>query len=101
MTDQPAPTRPPNTSAPAGLRWAPAPEPATLWRIPTTPKRCRMVGANRRRCEADAVAETNRSPDRRGSNWWAYCAAHAYGRWIDDGQVMGWRLTPGYQLDRP
>lgn len=24
---------------------------------------------------------------------WDYCADHMYGRWIEDGKVMGWRLV--------
>jgi hypothetical protein len=23
---------------------------------------------------------------------WAYCERHLYGRWIEDGQVVGWRM---------
>lgn len=24
---------------------------------------------------------------------WAYCSAHLYGRWIEDGRVMSWRAV--------
>lgn len=26
--------------------------------------------------------------------WWKYCAEHLYGRWIENGAVMFWRLVP-------
>lgn len=28
----------------------------------------------------------------RGQTWWAYCERHLYGRWIEDGKVVGWVL---------
>lgn len=42
-------------------------------------------------CQNRAVAQIERG--RRGRwHWWAYCADHLYGRWIEDGVVMSWRL---------
>ena len=28
----------------------------------------------------------------RGNRWWNYCEDHLYGRWIEDGKIMQWRL---------
>ncbi len=55
--------------------------------------RCRFtVGPGRKRCGAPAVATLMRgSRDRKRP--WDYCADHLYGRWIEDGKVMGWRLV--------
>lgn len=47
-------------------------------------KKCR-----RARCPNDAVARFWR-PARRpgGGSWWCYCAAHLYGRRVEDGRVL-------------
>ena len=59
-------------------------------------KRCR-AGSSRyvKACGAPAVAELNRGRHnwqfgKRTDSWWAYCAEHMYGRWIEDGRVMNW-----------
>jgi len=54
-------------------------------------KRCRRKG-----CGAPAVAQFRRqhSSSMTGWTWWAYCADHLYGRWIEDGRVVGWRMVP-------
>lgn len=51
--------------------------------------RCRW-GASRyqKACGKTAVASLMRS-----NGPWDYCADHLYGRWIEDGKVMGWRLV--------
>ena len=42
-----------------------------------------------------AVAALDRSSSwsARRPNWWGYCAEHLYGRWMEDGQVVGWRAV--------
>jgi hypothetical protein len=65
------------------------------WRL-VAGKRCRrQSGAGRAYCRKPAVAEVNRGYMRSGQmheNWWAYCADHLYGRWVEDGQVWCWIL---------
>lgn len=52
-------------------------------------KRCRWTaGSHGRSCKAPAVAVFERGE----GNWWAYCADHMYGRWVEDGQVMAWHV---------
>jgi hypothetical protein len=47
-------------------------------------------------CPEDAVAALNRPYRRRDGMWvdclWRYCPAHMYGKWIEGGEVLGWRL---------
>lgn len=66
------------------------------WR-PMLGKRCRrMTGPGRTVCREPSAAEMNRGYAARSGprreNWWAYCADHLYGRWIEDGKVMHWIL---------
>lgn len=68
---------------------------APKWRLVVGEKRCRYgVGPRHVYCGRPAVAETDRShrPDR--ENWWAYCPDHLYGRWVEDGRVLQWRVVP-------
>jgi hypothetical protein len=52
--------------------------------------RCRYM-VNRKGCGRPAVARLNRAGRRDpGPLWWAYCAEHLYGRWMEDGHVMEW-----------
>jgi hypothetical protein len=64
------------------------------WRLVAGAKRCRLMQA-RKACGAPAVAELDRSrwADAR-PHWWAYCAEHMFGRWVEDGQVWEWRVVP-------
>lgn len=66
---------------PEGYEYVAVPD--TDWRLVNN-KNCR-----RPFCLFRSVAEFRRGK----SGWWAYCADHLYGRWIEDGQVMEWRLT--------
>lgn len=74
-----------------GYEFVAVPEHAGHWR-PVTGKKCRRMLDGHRYCRQPSVAETNRSGRPGGQNWWAYCADHLYGRWIEDGQVMHWIL---------
>jgi len=77
---------------PDGYRFEPVAEDATKLRIVSTEQVCRMPGCNRR-----AVAELNRgyrTKHGRVDSWWAYCEYHLYGRWIEGGHVLHWRLVP-------
>lgn len=52
--------------------------------------RCRSAQFHHRACGQPAVIKVLRSRYRANPTWWAYCAEHAYGRWIEDGHVMHW-----------
>lgn len=88
------PARPNET--PEGYRWE-AVEEGPEWRVVHLRWKwplCRTKG-----CRDGAAAELNRgrrSPQGQGrvDSWWAYCPEHMYGRWVEDGRVMGWRLVP-------
>lgn len=61
------------------------------WTVPS-------IGAGRCRygvpsCKQPAVASLMRSNGRGGTSPWDYCGEHMYGRWVEDGKVMGWRLV--------
>lgn len=50
-----------------------------------------------RRCKAPAAAVLYRKARYRSgvrSIPWRYCSEHMYGRWIEGGKVMQWRLVP-------
>ena len=84
----------PRGLAPAGCEWVAHVE--ADWRL-AIGGRCRAGSGNgKRACGAPAVAELNRRRRRSDNSfancWWSYCAAHLYGRWIEDYQVVGWRL---------
>lgn len=58
------------------------------WRFRETPdRRCRWSDQGKR-CENVATVELNRGPA-----WWAYCDQHMYGRWVEGGQIMKWKLV--------
>lgn len=79
----------PDYTAPDGYRYEAVVD--TQWRLlaPGVTRRCR---AHRGDCGRVAEAELNRPHKNGRENWWAYCGQHLYGRWIEHGQVMGWRL---------
>lgn len=58
--------------------------------------RCRANGGNgQKACGEPAVATIWRPIWRtsgRRKTAWDYCADHLYGRWIENGKVMHWRL---------
>lgn len=61
------------------------------WRL-AGGRACRAgAGAGHKACGAPTVAELNRGTASYPS-WFAYCADHMYGRWIEEGQVMCWIL---------
>ncbi len=84
---------PPDYPLPAGHRWAPTFD--EDWRLVVNlDRRCRAnAGHKHRGCGAPAVAELNRSRTDRPM-WWAYCADHMYGRWIEEGAVKQWTTIP-------
>lgn len=53
--------------------------------------RCRWM-ENRVVCKRPPVATLMRGSTRVAA--WDYCERHLYGRWIEDGKVMQWRLVP-------
>lgn len=56
--------------------------------------RCRH--STRRPCPNVPVAGLRRG--RYSRQLWRYCDRHLYGRWIENGKVVGWRLRP---IERP
>ena len=42
-------------------------------------------------CGEPAVATLLRG---RTKQAWNYCAEHLYGRWVEDGRVVAWRMVP-------
>lgn len=95
-----------------GYRWEASREPDFLHWTTDRPtlrsgrpaaNRCRQAGpdqrlparagraARRPSCGRDAVAWMDRGV--RWHNWYAYCGDHLYGRWIEDGKIMWWRLA--------
>jgi hypothetical protein len=64
------------------------------WRLVETDKKCRMM-TRYKVCGQPAVAELNRG--RLSERWWAYCPDHLYGRWVENGHVMMWRLVRNEQ----
>ena len=83
----------PHFSPPDGFEWAVVPDDG--WRVGSK-RRCRAgAGNGHAPCGAHAKAELNRGRRHntgRVDCWWAYCAKHLYGRWIEDGRVVGWSL---------
>jgi hypothetical protein len=92
-TDTERPTPPP---APDGFVQVPRQE-GSDWRLETN-RQCRQMEGHHHRCPNQAVAALNRGRRRHGKgsadSWWAYCADHLFGRWIEDGRVMCWILVP-------
>jgi hypothetical protein len=89
-------TRPaPPYPARAGYRWVVFEDPD--WRLleGQHTKRCRNWRAHRGAGPL-AVAELKRHrwthTGRRVPQWWAYCADHLYGRWVEGGHVLEYRL---------
>jgi hypothetical protein len=60
---------------------------AYRWRLITDD---RSRTCRRRSCDEPAVAELQRGSTR--LQWWAYCGDHMYGRWLEDGEVVEYRL---------
>jgi hypothetical protein len=90
---------PPPYDPPAGYRWeaGTSDQDCLDWRVGrpgVESRRCRQTGVwtGRRVCGRPAVAELKRNHGS-GTRWWAYCERHLYGRWIEDGQILYWRLT--------
>lgn len=95
---------PPDWGPPPGTHWV-CEEEGDDWRLCTTPgRKCRQP-----RCPNPAVAELARrvylyKQNRAVVRWWACCdttPGHFYGRWIEDGKIMGWRLEKDAEDLRP
>jgi len=87
-----AATRPePGRAAPAGFHFEAAAEDNLEWRVPPIGAgRCRYtVGPGHRVCGKPPMATLMR-----GRFPYDYCGEHLYGRWLEDGRVMHWRLVP-------
>jgi hypothetical protein len=80
--------RPVPPTAPPGMHFEVVPDPN--WQIGGT-GRCRQP-----KCEKWGVARLNRRARSAAGvvdRWWNYCEDDLYGRWIEDGRVMYWRLV--------
>ena len=88
--DRPVPDR----EVPEGYELVAVEEKGT-WRL-AEGKHCRWgAGYRKRACGRPCAAQMARTQYRKGRTitvWWAYCADHLYGRWIEDGKVMCWIL---------
>jgi hypothetical protein len=64
------------------------------WRTPPVGAgRCRYAVNGRKACARPAVATLMRGYPPTVTRAWDYCELHLYGRWIEGGKVMGWRLV--------
>lgn len=87
---------PPDWSSP-GHEWRVVPEGRDWTTDPAiiADRRCRFGSRWRGYCRRPAVAALDRARPTLGRHlWYGYCADHVYGRWIEDGVVVGWRLRP-------
>jgi hypothetical protein len=84
-------TRPQHTwtEIPDGHHVVAVPEAIGHWRV-APGKPCRYARQGHHQCGAPSIAETLRGYKRHA--WWAYCASHSYGRWVEDGRVWLWIL---------
>lgn len=88
-------TRPLTPEAPEGWHYEAVEEDRRRWRIippERQPRKCRWTIITRKACGAPAEAEFDRGRQGR-QQWWAYCGVHLYGRWIENGRIMHWRLV--------
>jgi hypothetical protein len=60
------------------------------WRLDSG-HRCRYGSPAYGWCGEPSVAALRRG--RRKVSWWAYCARHLYGRWIEGGRVVDWEVV--------
>lgn len=70
--------------------------PDAEWRAEAGKRCIRKVGS-RQLCGAPSAAARNRgwyqaATGTRLDSWWAYCADHLEGHWVEDGRVMHWVL---------
>lgn len=92
-----------------GCHWEAVEEDPKVWRAiaPELARPCRQLrrprssGPNERTsCKTPSVAAMNRTAG--GQNWWHYCGAHLYGRWVEDTEqglkVFHWRLIEDVEL---
>lgn len=90
--------RPTPNPAPVGFKWEALQEDAR-WITPAIGAgRCRYM-KGRKACGKPAAATLMRHAYSRGHDSqrpWDYCddPEHLYGRWVEDGKVMHWRLVP-------
>jgi len=77
---------------PRGWRREWVPDDSLDWEVGGNGRKCRM-----KRCNDPAVAALARRHHRKSGltdfRWWYYCAAHLYGRKIEDGVVKVLRLV--------
>jgi hypothetical protein len=77
------------TEIPEGHHVVAVPEAIGHWRV-TEGKPCRYARQGHIQCGEPSIAEVRRGTIR--IQFWAYCPAHCYGRWVEDGRVWLWIL---------
>jgi len=80
--------------APAGFHWEVGESHHLDWSLDAWQigqRRCRFSDAGVR-CANIAAVVLHRYSWNGRSQPWAYCADHMYGRWIEDGRVLEWKL---------
>lgn len=82
----------PSGEAPEGYEWVASDEDSFLeWKVPAVSSLgCRFT-EKRITCGKPAAATLFRG-SKTGTRPYNYCADHLYGRWIENGKVMHWRL---------
>jgi hypothetical protein len=89
-------TRPePPYEAPDGYRWEAVQDPGD-WTAAGPDRKCRYRGRTELACGKPAVLAVTRGIARRVR--WYYCADDAlehYGRWLEDGKAVMWKLQEG------
>jgi hypothetical protein len=76
-------------SPPPGHHWEAVVESGDSWQIWRGGK-CRFIEASKQ-CGKPPVAAFLRGTAQK--LWWPYCEDHLYGRWVEDGLVMHWKLV--------
>lgn len=79
----------PRFPAPEGHHWITATDPD--WQVGGEDRQCRFYSPRDGRCPNGAVAKMRRQRGGRNS-WWHYCGDHMYGRWVEGGAVLCWRV---------
>jgi len=83
----------PSASVPAGYHHEAYVALNLDWRVPAVNDNgCRQLGPGRVRCNKPPVATLFRG-SKLSKSPWNYCAEHLYGGWIENGQVMRWRVV--------
>lgn len=83
---------PPDWDPSPGFEWYVKEEDPAYWRVIGPTETATRICRHGRppECPNRTVAAVLRGIRR--MQWWMYCADHMYGRWIEDGKVLAWRV---------